>query len=160
MSYLRKFRRKQLNVHQYGTKGPRRSCGAGCPQWEAGVKAEDARRLAEIRRSIPEQARRLGSVEAVCAEILRDHPDLMALLGELLLRGWVKDRVRRVKEPRPEMPGQLPMFGQFGDQIIPRDQWKPDHYQVYSRRHQEVAARNTAIVRALADEYAERFGRP
>lgn len=124
------------------------------------MKADDARRLTEVRRSIPEMARRLGSIDAICAEILRRYPDLMAALGELLLRRWVKDRLRGVKEPRPEMSGQLPMFGQFGDQIIPRDQWNPGHYQTYCRRYAEVAARNVAIVQALADEYAERFGRP
>jgi hypothetical protein len=124
------------------------------------VKADDARRLHEIRRGIPEQARKLGSVDAICAAILASDPDLMPALGESLLPRWIKEKLRRVKEPRAEMAGQLPLWGVFGDQIIPRDQWKPEHYQSYCRRHSEVAARNNAIVLALAAEYTERFGRP
>ncbi len=124
------------------------------------MKVAESRRLTEVRRGIPERARQLGSIDAICAEILRTDPDLMAPLGESLLHKWVKEKLRGIKEPRPEMVGQLPMFGQFGDEVLLRKDWTPEHYQVYCRRHAEVAARNTAIMHVLADEYAERFGRP
>jgi hypothetical protein len=124
------------------------------------VKAADARRLAEARRKIPEWARQLGSVDAVCDEFIRLHPDLLAPLGESMVRQWVKDRLRRMKEPRYELGGQLPLFGQFGDQIVPRAQWTPGHYESYCRRYKDAAARNNDIYRALCNEYAERFGHP
>ena len=124
------------------------------------MKAADSRQLTEARRNIPDRARQLGSLDAVCAEFVRLHPTLLPVLGESLLRGWVKETLRRLKEPRPEMVGQLPLIGQFGDEVRPRDQWTPDDYVVYSRRYANAAARNAAILRALAMEYAERFGRP
>jgi hypothetical protein len=83
------------------------------------MKAADSRRLAEARRNIPERAQKLGSIEAVCAEFVRLNPDLLAPLGESLLRGWVREKLRRMKEPRYELGGQLPLFGQFGGEVVP-----------------------------------------
>jgi hypothetical protein len=124
------------------------------------MKAADSRRLAEVRRDIPERARQLGSLDAVCSEFVRLHPDLLPVLGESLLRGWARETLRRLKEPRYELGGQLPLFGQFGDEILPRDQWTPGHYLAYYGRYANAAARNAAILRVLANEFAERFGRP
>lgn len=124
------------------------------------MKAADSRRLAEARRNIPERARQLGSIDAVCAEFMRLHTDLLPVLGESLLPGWVREKLRRMKEPCYELGGQLPLFGQFGDEIVPREEWTPGHYEAYCRRYADAAARNAAILRVLANEYAERFGRP
>lgn len=124
------------------------------------MNVNDSRRLTEAKRNIPDRARQLGSLDAVCVEFVRLHPDLLAPLGESLLRGWVKETLRRLKEPRPEMPGQLPLIGQFGDEVRPREEWTPDDYVVYCRRYAHASARNAAILRALVMEYAERFGRP
>ncbi len=118
----------------------------------------DARRLAEARRQLPEMAQRHTSLEAVCAEFLRLHPDLVPVLGESLLRRWVRESLRRIKQPRYDLGGQLPLFGQFGDEIRPRDEWTPGHYVVYYVRYSNAAARNAAILRVLATEFAERFG--
>ncbi len=124
------------------------------------MKAADSRRLAEARRNIPERARQLRSLDAVCAEFKRDHSDLLALLGESKLRPWVKETLRRPKERRPELPGQLPLWGQFGDEVRPREEWTPDDYMASCSRYAHAAACNRAILRALEMEYAERFGRP
>ncbi len=123
------------------------------------MKATESRRLAEARRKLPQRAQQLGSIDAVCAEFVRLNPDLLAPLGESLLRGWVKDKLRRMKEPRYELGGQLPLFGVFGDQVVPREQWTAGHYEAYCRRYEDAIARNTAVYRVLANEYAEKFGR-
>jgi hypothetical protein len=119
----------------------------------------DVRRLAEARRQLPQMALRLGSREAVQKEFLRLHPDLLAVLGESLLKRWIWESLRQLKEPSlAEAGGQLPLFGQFGDEIRTRDEWTPDHYRAYYLRYANAATRNAAKLRVLAAEFEERFG--
>jgi hypothetical protein len=123
------------------------------------MNPSEGRRLAEARRQLPQMALRLGSREAVQEEFLRLHPDLLAALGESLLRRWIWESLRQLKEPSlAEIGGQLPLFGQFGDEIRTRDEWTQDHYRAYYRRYSNAATRNAAKLRVLAAEFESRFG--
>ncbi len=124
------------------------------------MNAADARRLTQARRQLPEMARRLGSREAVQEEFLRLNPDLMAALGESLLKRWIWESLRQLKEPSmADDNGQLPLFGQFGDEIRTRDMWTQDDYRAYYRRYANAATRNSAKLWVLAAEFETRFGR-
>jgi len=124
------------------------------------MNAPDARRLIQARRQLPEMARRLGSREAVQEEFLRLNPDLMAALGESLLKRWIWQSLRQLKEPSmADDNGQLPLFGQFGDEIRTRDIWTQENYRAYYRRYANAATRNSAKLRVLAAEFENRFGR-
>ena len=98
--------------------------GSG-PGWQDGP----ARELIAPRRQ------QLGSLDAVRAEFKRDHSDLLALLGESKLRPWVKETLRRPKERRPELPGQLPLWGQFGDEVRPREERTTDDHMASCSRY-------------------------
>ena len=84
---------------------------------------------------------------------------LLAALGESLLRRWIWESLRQLKEPSlAEIGGQLPLFGQFGDEIRTRDEWNQDHYRAYYLRYSNAATRNAAKLRVLAAEFESRFG--
>ncbi len=118
----------------------------------------DARSLAEAKRQLPQMALRLGSRKAVREEFLRQYPDLMPILGESYLGRWIWETLRQHQEAFPEDGGQLPLFGQFGDQIRTRDDWTEDDYRAYYGRYSNAATRNAAKRRVLAADFERRFG--
>jgi hypothetical protein len=90
---------------------------------------------------------------------MRLYPYLMPALGESLLRRWIWESLRQLKETSTaQVGGQLPLFGQFGDEIRTRDEWIRDNYRSYYRRYANAATRNVAKLRVLAAEFEERFG--
>jgi hypothetical protein len=94
-------------------------------------------------------------------EVGCQRPDvhLLAALGESLLKRWIWESLRQLKEPSLiEDGGQLPLFGQFGDEIRPRDEWTQDNYRAYYRRYANAATRNAAKLGVLAAKFEERFG--
>jgi hypothetical protein len=103
-------------------------------------------------------AAHLGSRKAVREEFLRRHPDLMPVLGESLLGRWIWEALRQQQEAIPADGGQLPLFGQFGDEIRARDDWTQDQYLAYYRRYANAATRNASKLRVLAAEFERRYG--
>lgn len=119
----------------------------------------DTRRLVEARGKLPELATRFRSREAIRAEFLRMHPDLMPILGEAMLSRWIWESLRQLKEtPQSDDGGQLPLFGNFGGEIRARDDWTPDQYMVYYRRYLNAATSNRAKLNGLTAEFKDRFG--
>jgi hypothetical protein len=125
------------------------------------VSKEDHKIIGDARAALPGLAKLHHDKPSIRAALQAAYPALTGILGEMLLDSWIWSSLRKLKEKLTEDepdPQQLPLFGSFGQQILPRENWDEDGYRQYWARYNAMAENSSAKRARLAEEFYNKFG--